>query len=609
MATTTHPFIEYIDTATGGGIQPSGVDHDGNIIAWQSQQHTVAKFDTNGNPVNFSALGSTEIDGKGTLTAPPRRAIATRNPTNGFMQATGQEGNEVYRAVAIDDSAAPPTVTYMWRERIAQGEAKGEVDVFDSTGDSSARSIRVRVPRRPRERILDRLGRPGRRPLHRSLVVRGRVPRRSYVPVDKNPAISGPDPHRLRRDGGDCRGPELRLHLRLRRAATSNTRSVPALREVSPGRVPPPGPRKQVGLDVFRGRPGRSACTATRGRDADAGCRFSMSTPSTNTSTSAAAPRALPSSTPKTIRSDRGSGSDVSEATAGRRHATSGTSRQSRSIAPEARTTAGSTSTARRRANRRLRPAGDDSRHRKRQRRPSAQHRTPLGADRPRRGPGRDLVRDRIWDRAHTLGIQSSTPCTPATPYAADQNVSADLSGLVVEGEYHWRIVVKHERPKLTPDEVFKTHAVLGVAHPATNLTNSSADLNGSLNPDGMDTHYRFEYGITSTTTTRHPWSMRVKAAASSPSLPSGSPACRPAGSTTSGSWPATPWARREARMKPSSCLPVRRSRKVASGLTNTSADLNARIDGLTYDTTYHFDYGPTPNYGLAHRKPTWGLK
>ena len=614
MATTTHPFIEYIDTATGGGIQPSGVDHDGNIIAWQSQQHTVAKFDTNGNPVNFSALGSNEIDGKGGFDCPTTPSDCDRNPTNGFMQATGQEGNEVYRAVAIDNSGGPADgyiyVASNDRGIAYQGEAKGEVDVFDSTGEflGTINQSQTFPETSGNESSTVWVDPAGVLYIdHWSFGGGSHVDR--YVPVDKNPAhdqFSGQIrtgygameeiaaglnyAYTFGFDGQHVEYPgPFPLYARYPQAEFHRQ----GLANKSVSDVFPPGPSGPFGkygytwsgcgcglpilyvdpLDehVYVGGSGAGFAEFDP-QNHQIGPRFAGS----GCFGGDGGPPPCHIGDIQAIAIDRSGGPDE-----GRIYIHGPAPSKIAVFGPPATIPD-------------IENVNADPLH-------STAHLS--GRIALVGGPAATSCVIEYGTALTLSGYESSTPCTPATPYAADQNVSADLSGLVVEGEYHWRIVVKNTNGQnATPDEVFKTHAVLGVSSdPATNLTNSSADLNGSLNPDGMDTHYRFEYGISVHYNNKTPL-LDAGESGGQQSVP-------PVG--ISGLQAGRIYHFRIVASNalgktrgPDETFIVPASPKISgvrsSNLTDTSADLNARIDGLTYDTTYHFDYGPTPNYGFS---------
>ena len=67
---------------------------------------------------------------------------------------------------------------------------------------------------------------------------------------------------------------------------------------------------------------------------------------------------------------------------------------------------------------------------------------------------------------------------------------------------YHFRIVATNSAgTSYGPDRTFTTLSATGppvvTTNPATNLTTSSARLNGSLNPHGLTTTVYFQYGTT----------------------------------------------------------------------------------------------------------------
>jgi DNA-binding beta-propeller fold protein YncE len=98
-----------------------------------------------------------------------------------------------------------------------------------------------------------------------------------------------------------------------------------------------------------------------------------------------------------------------------------------------------------------------------------------------------------------------TTPCVPAPGSGPSPvTVSAEVSGLTLETTYYYRLVAGYAKglndgaPKTfqTPGLVpgLKTEAATGVELSGGQLV---ATLNGSLSPDGLDTHYYFEYGET----------------------------------------------------------------------------------------------------------------
>ncbi|HEY1689900.1 MAG TPA: hypothetical protein VGF95_13690 [Solirubrobacteraceae bacterium] len=97
-----------------------------------------------------------------------------------------------------------------------------------------------------------------------------------------------------------------------------------------------------------------------------------------------------------------------------------------------------------------------------------------------------------------------AVPCAQTLPLTGNGNlpVSVALTGLMPGSVYYYRISATNENG--TSEEAsaqsFETlPAVEGVSTlAATAVTSSGATLNGSLEPNGTDAHYFFEYGITS---------------------------------------------------------------------------------------------------------------
>jgi phosphodiesterase/alkaline phosphatase D-like protein len=97
-----------------------------------------------------------------------------------------------------------------------------------------------------------------------------------------------------------------------------------------------------------------------------------------------------------------------------------------------------------------------------------------------------------------------AVPCAEALPLAGSTSVpvSAALTGLTPGGVYYYRVSATNENgtSEATSVQSFATPpAVEGVSTAAaTAVASSTAMLNGSLEPNGTDAHYHFEYGITS---------------------------------------------------------------------------------------------------------------
>ncbi len=102
-------------------------------------------------------------------------------------------------------------------------------------------------------------------------------------------------------------------------------------------------------------------------------------------------------------------------------------------------------------------------------------------------------------------GSRAPTPSGNAGSGTSLQGVSAAISGLAPETTYHYRLVAQSSAGTTTgADRTFSTAAtpppppapevVTGAAH---SITHEIATLTGSVDPHGVATSYRFEYGAT----------------------------------------------------------------------------------------------------------------
>ncbi len=93
-----------------------------------------------------------------------------------------------------------------------------------------------------------------------------------------------------------------------------------------------------------------------------------------------------------------------------------------------------------------------------------------------------------------------SAACEQALPYSgsAPLSVSADLTGLTPGVVYHYRALVGNENgttEMLAQTFDLQPPTVKGLS--SSNLTETTADLQAGVNPDGGETRCRFEYGTT----------------------------------------------------------------------------------------------------------------
>jgi plastocyanin len=98
-----------------------------------------------------------------------------------------------------------------------------------------------------------------------------------------------------------------------------------------------------------------------------------------------------------------------------------------------------------------------------------------------------------------SYGLTAAAPSQTGNTF---RTVSASISGLNANTIYHSRIVATNGAgTSLGSDRTFTTLTATGppvvTTSPATNIANSSATLNGSLDPHGLTTSVSFQYGTT----------------------------------------------------------------------------------------------------------------
>jgi plastocyanin len=82
------------------------------------------------------------------------------------------------------------------------------------------------------------------------------------------------------------------------------------------------------------------------------------------------------------------------------------------------------------------------------------------------------------------------------------RNVTANISSLTASTTYHFRIVASNvDGTRMGADRTFTTLTMTGapvvITNPASNVTASTAILNGALDPHGLTTTVHFQYGTT----------------------------------------------------------------------------------------------------------------
>jgi hypothetical protein len=198
-----------------------------------------------------------------------------------------------------------------------------------------------------------------------------------------------------------------------------------------------------------------------------------------------------------------------------------------------------------------------------------------------------------------------TAPCTPdasSSNYSSNTEISAELSGLTEGQLYHYRLVAGNGHGTNTGiDRTVRPAFVLQAKTlPAEEIDASGATLKASFDPDEIETHYHFEYGITTgygeETPSELGGSGKGVIVVGQPigGLPSGRVfhfrlVAENENGTTYGP---------DLTFRTGSVPDIGGVR--TSDIGPSSAVLHARINPVGYDTEYTFEYGTTPNYGQS---------
>jgi hypothetical protein len=111
------------------------------------------------------------------------------------------------------------------------------------------------------------------------------------------------------------------------------------------------------------------------------------------------------------------------------------------------------------------------------------------------------LVTNYYFEYGTTTGYGAATTAGNAGSGSGDVMVSTNIGSLTASTLYHFRLVATSSAgTTYGADLIFTTsgaaNAPVVITNPASNLTDTSAWLNGSVNPNGQSTTYYFEYGL-----------------------------------------------------------------------------------------------------------------
>lgn len=206
---------------------------------------------------------------------------------------------------------------------------------------------------------------------------------------------------------------------------------------------------------------------------------------------------------------------------------------------------------------------------------------------------------------------EHSISCSPATPYAEASTtpITAQLTGLVGETTYHYRVVAANATGSgYGKDKTFVPHYVQNVVTESCSaVSTSSATLNASFDGNGEDTHYFFEWGLKG-----KPYEHTT------PDTDIGSPAVHtPVSEPISGLTSDSVYHYRAVMTNPKGTSPgndvecasanavTALTTEAVSNLTSSSATLNASWEGNGEDTHYFYEWGFATGSGFEHSTPS----
>jgi hypothetical protein len=118
---------------------------------------------------------------------------------------------------------------------------------------------------------------------------------------------------------------------------------------------------------------------------------------------------------------------------------------------------------------------------------------------------------DFYFEYGRTTRYGHTAPAPPGEPVGSESpgttNISADVEELEPGLLYHFRVVATNSfGTTIGPDETFTTRQVPSItSFSSTNIGATSADLTASINPNGAETNYFFEYGTSESYGSRAP--------------------------------------------------------------------------------------------------------
>jgi hypothetical protein len=193
------------------------------------------------------------------------------------------------------------------------------------------------------------------------------------------------------------------------------------------------------------------------------------------------------------------------------------------------------------------------------------------------------------------------TPAKDAGSGTGATAVSAPVTGLTTGRTYHFRVVATNDAgTSRGADRTFVSSAAPAVTtKAASSVADTSARLNGSVNPNGQATTVTFEYGTSTSYGTKTP----AASAGSGTSTKSVSAAVTGlvGGATYHFRLVATNATGTTAgadQTFTTSGKPVAHT-GTATGVTGTAATLTGTVDPAGHSTSWYFEFGTTTGYGV----------
>jgi hypothetical protein len=199
----------------------------------------------------------------------------------------------------------------------------------------------------------------------------------------------------------------------------------------------------------------------------------------------------------------------------------------------------------------------------------------------------------------------NSIPCNESLPITSPTEVTADIPGLETDTTYHYRMYASNASgSNRGKDQTFTTAFVSGVrTEPPTEVERQSATLQGTLDPEGIETSYYFQWGPTVGYGNTAPIDFPGESVGSAPG---DTPVSAPIG----GLQPNTTYHYRVVGVNAEGKTngkdrafttdpPIKDlETETPSQVGPDTATLNGSLDPDGYGTTYYFEWGRTAAYG-----------